>query len=315
MVETPVLFITFVRPDYARQTWEGIKAARPKTLYFYSNKGRIDKAGEVERNNEIRSYINEIDWECNLHTFFRDECVEIYTSLRSAISWLFDNEKEGIILEEDCVPTKAFFSYCDQMIKLYRNNKKVWCISGDNYLGYKPSETDIFFSHYHFMYGWASWSDRWEQIPWGNVPVKKLMNSDLVSFYQSKREARYRVKELKRCEKLVNEKHCWDFALGILIDMNNGVTVHPKEHLVTCVGLVGTHSKIAKKTMFHVSSNPSSDNYLINRLPKAIEVDYTYDHAFATRHEVYMRLYNRVYRRLYAITLSLFQQLCSNFYK
>lgn len=60
MVETPVLFVTFVRPDYARQTWEGIKATKPKTLYFYSNKGRAEKEGEVERNNEIRSYINEI---------------------------------------------------------------------------------------------------------------------------------------------------------------------------------------------------------------------------------------------------------------
>ena len=70
MVETPVLFVTFVRPDYARQTWEGIKATKPKTLYFYSNKGRAEKEGEVERNNEIRSYINEIDWDCDLHIFF-----------------------------------------------------------------------------------------------------------------------------------------------------------------------------------------------------------------------------------------------------
>ena len=58
MVQTPVLFITFVRPDYARQTWDGIKAAQPKKLYFYSNKGRADKEGEVNCNNEIRAYIN-----------------------------------------------------------------------------------------------------------------------------------------------------------------------------------------------------------------------------------------------------------------
>lgn len=89
MVETPVLFVTFVRPDYARQTWEGIKATKPKTLYFYSNKGRAEKEGEVERNNEIRSYINEIDWDCDLHIFFREECVNVYGSLRGAIDWLF----------------------------------------------------------------------------------------------------------------------------------------------------------------------------------------------------------------------------------
>lgn len=314
MVDTPVLFITFVRPDYARQTWEGIKAVKPRTLYFYSNKGRSDVEDEVERNNEIRSYINEIDWECDLHTFFREECVDIYTSLRGAISWLFDNEDEGIILEEDCVPTRAFFSFCDQMIKLYRDKKNVWCISGDNYMGYKPKDADFFFSHYHFMYGWASWADRWRQIPWGNVPVKQLMNSDLKSFYQSRSEAKYRVKELKRCERLVNEKHCWDFALGVVIDINNGLTAHPKEHLVTCVGLVGTHSKIAKKTMFHISANPSSDNYVISRLPKVVAADYAYDHTFAAKHEVYMRLYNRVYRRLYAKIFTLIRQ-CQNFFK
>ena len=57
MVETPVLFITFARPDYARQTWDGIKAAKPQTLYFYSNKGRQEKEGEMEKNDEIRSFM------------------------------------------------------------------------------------------------------------------------------------------------------------------------------------------------------------------------------------------------------------------
>ena len=55
VVKTPVLFITFVRPDYARKTFDSIRAAQPSKLYFYSNKGRIEKEGEIERNEEIRS--------------------------------------------------------------------------------------------------------------------------------------------------------------------------------------------------------------------------------------------------------------------
>ena len=57
----PVLFMTFVRPDYARLCWDAIKKSQPKVLYFYSNKGRAEKEGEIERNNEIRSFIKEID--------------------------------------------------------------------------------------------------------------------------------------------------------------------------------------------------------------------------------------------------------------
>lgn len=165
MVETPVLFITFVRPEYARKSWNAIKAAKPKTLYFYSNKGRVDKEGEVERNNEIRAYINEIDWDCDLHTFFRDECVDIYTSLWGAMDWLFDNEEQGIVLEEDCVASLDFFKYCDNMLRLYKDNKDVAIISGNNRTPqYNPKDVDCFLSKYVGIYGWATWSDRWHRL-------------------------------------------------------------------------------------------------------------------------------------------------------
>jgi hypothetical protein len=85
MVETPVLFITFCRPEYARQTWDGIKAAHLKH-YIFIRKGAFREGSEIERNNEIRSYINEIDWECELHTWFRDTVVLEFTNLFTALS-------------------------------------------------------------------------------------------------------------------------------------------------------------------------------------------------------------------------------------
>ena len=102
---------------------------------------------------------------------------------------------------------------------------------------------------------------------------------------------------------IIQKKNCWDFAWGAIIDMNKGVTVHPKEHLVTCVGLMGTHSKIAKKTMFHISANSQLDVYEIKKHPSVIEADFIYDHSFSKKHEDYMRLYNRIYRRLYAMVM------------
>lgn len=307
MVQTPVLFETFIRVDYARQVWDAIKAAQPKKLYFYSNKGRAEGEGEIERNNEIRSWVKEIDWECELHTFFRDECVDIYTSLKGALDWVFSSEPEAIVLEDDCVPTPAFFSFCDQMIEKYRDEKRVWCISGDNYMNYQPNDEDYFFSQYHFMYGWASWSDRWKQIQWGNLPIDEMIKEN-VSFeiYSSKKEARFRNKEIMRVKGFVNSRNCWDYAFGITIDYNKGVTVQPKYHLVTCVGLFGTHSKVSKKTMFHIKADSPSDVYVINKHPKDIEADKEYDHSLFVRLERYMRLYNRVYRRLYTKIMSYF---------
>lgn len=83
-MDTAVLFETFVRPQYARQVFDQIKKAKPKKLYFYSNKARVDRPDEVRNNEEIRSWVKEVDWDCELHTFFREEYVDVYTSVRGA---------------------------------------------------------------------------------------------------------------------------------------------------------------------------------------------------------------------------------------
>ena len=90
---------------------------------------------------EIRSWVKEVDWDCELHTFFREEYVDVYTSVRGAMDWVFDNEEQAIILEDDCVPSVAFFEYCDFFLDKYKEDKSIGFISGANYLkNYVPEK-------------------------------------------------------------------------------------------------------------------------------------------------------------------------------
>ena len=279
MVETPVLFVTFVRPDYASQTWEGIKATKPKTLYFYSNKGRAEKEGEVERNNEIRSYINEIDWDCDLHIFFREECVNVYDSLRGAIDWLFDNEERGIILEEDCVPTKAFFSFVDQMIEKFKEDKRVWCISGDNIIKQNPSGYDYMFSHLHAMYGWASWRDRWRMVNWDHLYIKETIDEHIYyRLFKTKEQAKAKEKALSNMEDMLYRTKCWDYIFGLCMDQYHALTVQPKEHLVKNIGVTGQHHTKAKVSQYNCEPNPSAEEYVIAKEPPFVFADFEHDY-------------------------------------
>ena len=279
MVETPVLFVTFVRPDYARQTWEGIKATKPKTLYFYSNKGRAEKEGEVERNNEIRSYINEIDWDCDLHIFFREECVNVYDSLRGAIDWLFDNEERGIILEEDCVPTKAFFSFVDQMIEKFKEDKRVWCISGDNIIKQNPSGYDYMFSHLHAMYGWASWRDRWRMVNWDHLYIKETIDEHIYyRLFKTKEQAKAKEKALSNMEDMLYRTKCWDYIFGLCMDQYHALTVQPKEHLVKNIGVTGQHHTKAKVSQYNCEPNPSAEEYVIAKEPPFVFADFEHEY-------------------------------------
>lgn len=284
MVETPVLFITFCRPDYARQTWEGIKAAKPKKLYFYSNKGRVEKYGEIERNNEIRTYVNEVDWDCEINTWFRDECVNVYDSLRGAIDWLFDNEEYGIILEEDCVPTLAFFSFVDQMIGRFRDEKDVWYVSGDNFYNLNPGGYDCIFTRYHWMYGWATWQDRWKKINWGIQDAERILDEDItLKLFKTKRQANNRQRQIRESMSFVKRTYCWDLNFGYTIDNNLGFGVIPSRHLIHNIGVAGQHHTNTVTTFVNVEPIGDLNDYTVTNTPKDVICDMEFDHAYHLR--------------------------------
>lgn len=241
-MKTAVLFETFVRVKYARQVFDAIKVAKPEKLYFYSNKGRADHPGEIECNNEIRSWINEVDWPCQLHTFFRDECVDVYTSLRGAIDWVFENEGQAIILEDDCVPTPAFFEFCDRFLEKYKEEKRIGFISSCNYLkGYHPQGRDHIFTRYIQMYAWATWRDRWQSQ---NL---NIYQEDYKKYVREYTPNKLRQREGIICftenKDFVMKTQCWDYIFCLNCFKKQQLGVIPIYRLAKNVGVVGTHQK------------------------------------------------------------------------
>lgn len=303
MVKTPVLFQTFVRDDLARQVFEGIKKAKPRKLYFYSNKGR-DKDNEIERNNRIRSWVNEVDWDCELHTFFREECVDVYTSLRGAVDWAFETEEAVIVLEDDIVPTFAFFDFCDQMIEKFKHDRRVWYVSGDNFNDINPSGFDYIFSRYHWMYGWATWKDRWQSVPWENSKIDEFVESGFCrQLYKTKIQGIRREKQLLNIKDFVIKTKCWDYLFGLAADQNNSCGVFPKQHLITNIGLVGTHQKKSVKTFVNNDASYNGNRYVIEKEPTFIFADTEYDYqCFKLR----FTLKNRLRHAIKNFTLKFF---------
>lgn len=302
MVNTPVLFETFVRVDYARQVWDAIKAAQPKKLYFYSNKGRAEKEGEIERNNEIRSWVKEIDWDCELHTWFREECVDVYTSLRGAISWLFDNEDTGIVLEDDCVPTMSFFSFVDQLLPHYQDEELIWGISGTNFYDFNPLGFDVIYSHTHYLYGWATWANRWKRINWEEVNVRKFVDSHVCyDLYKTRKQARWEENDWLRLEPFIMKTKCWDYVWDLTIDGHKGLIVYPSHHLVTNIGVIGTHQTNSKKTGINRDAIEFGSSYRVNSFPPSIQADFEYDYMMWKKmkhHPLYKKIINKIKRFL-----------------
>ena len=74
MLETPILFLVFNRPEKTSQVFELIRAAKPKKLYVSADGARASVADEFDKCQETRKLITEnVDWDCELFTLFRDE--------------------------------------------------------------------------------------------------------------------------------------------------------------------------------------------------------------------------------------------------
>lgn len=249
MVETPVLYITFARPEYASQSFAAIKKAQPKKLYFYSNKARADKSDEVARNEKVRSYIKQIDWECEVKTWFRDEYVDVFTSLWGAIDWVFDNEEKAIIIEEDVVASLAFFDYVDKLIDKYRYDDKIWFINGNNALdGCSPSGVSYFATRMPSIFGWASWSNRWHKLDrrmdkWPSLRINKsyfkYWGNAVIAFIQGLYFNRYY--RLLSADK--NYKGPWDWISFYNMVLYNTYAIIPKYNLSADIGVVGDNHK------------------------------------------------------------------------
>lgn len=276
---TPVLYITFARPEYARQSWEAIKKAKPSKLYFYSNKARSEKPGEVRRNEEVRSFIEEIDWNCDLQTWFREEYVDVWTSIPGAINWIYESEDRAIVIEEDAVCSVAFFDFCQKMLEKYADDLRVWSIGGSNYVSNKVKHIyDYYYSHHSYITGWASWKDRWQRLDFDNIQARaiakaKVMESSFCLSGEKKMYSKYLKNDIDRFEKY----KCWDGIFNYTCRAQGALTIIPAFHLVKNVGRRGENNKSFLPSPVYQDINYDKDEYVLKNEPLFMVPNYEFE--------------------------------------
>ena len=162
-LNTAVLFLIFNRLDTTERVFEAIREAKPPRLYISADGARLHKDGEKEKVGAVRDFVlSNIDWECEVSTLFRDNNLGCKMGVSGGISWFFEHEEEGIILEDDVLPLPSFFYYCEELLNKYRDNKTIAMVSGCNLISNRfTADSSYFFSKYSHIWGWATWRRSW----------------------------------------------------------------------------------------------------------------------------------------------------------
>jgi len=157
-----VLLLVFKRPDLTRLVLDVIRKVQPKKLYISSDGPNANNPGEAELVEKVRKVTETIDWDCDIKTNFHEENLGCRIAVSTAIDWFFEHEEEGIILEDDCLPAQSFFQFCSDLLEYYRDDKRVMCISGNNFQqGQSVTSDSYYFSKYNHCWGWATWRRAW----------------------------------------------------------------------------------------------------------------------------------------------------------
>ena len=242
-----VLLVTFNRKDYLTQVFAAVAKAKPPRLYLASDGPRTNKPGEQEVVEDIRKWMLEnVTWPCDVKTRFLEmNSGGCGPGVSGAVTWFFQNEKDGIILEDDCVPVQSFFRFCEELLDRYADDRRVWHVAGDAPIDADINETYYFAKTMH-CWGWAGWADRWKYF---DLHAYDYSDEVYRSISANRRIQRFWRRTMKRCR--CGEIETWDFQWIMTIIARRGLCATPAHPLVSNIGDIGVHPQPPAGTRLH----------------------------------------------------------------
>ncbi|MHA4807441.1 hypothetical protein ACX0G9_05025 [Flavitalea flava] len=235
-LKTPVLFIVFNRTDTSSRVFSAIREARPERLYIAADGPRPGVPEDTDSCALTRKIAEAVDWDCQVHTLFREENLGTKYGIIAAVNWFFEQEEEGIILEHDCLPAKDFFGFCSSLLERYRNDPRIMHITGSNLqFGRKRGNASYYYSGIAAIWGWASWRRVWRQCdPDMKVFTQFAAEDRMIDVFPDRRTADW----VTGMAQQVYEKKIitWDYPMAFSILVNNGLCITPNENLVSNIG-------------------------------------------------------------------------------
>lgn len=237
--KVPILVLAFNRADHVEQAMQAIRDYRPERLYLECDGARPHKKGEKEAVELTRrTMLDQIDWPCKVNTLFREENLGCAKAVSDAISWFFENEECGVIIEDDVIVSQDFFKLCEDLLVRYKDKDEIMEISAENRSRGHHTDFSYTYSLCYRCWGWATWRRAWNKMDMSMSAVTKLSIIELVGrlgIFQGCMMYYY----LKSAYKHLPTFNSWATRWFLSIYDNNGLVISPSKNLALNIGMDG----------------------------------------------------------------------------
>lgn len=254
---TPILFLVFNRPDTTQVVFNRIREVQPARLYIAADAPRAGRKDEIRRCNEVKEIVSKVDWPCEVKHLYRDQNLGCKMAISSAISWFFEQEEQGVILEDDCLPDLSFFPFCEELLVRYKDDVRIGHIGGNCFLPHvvKDNLSYDFCSITH-IWGWATWRRVWQNMD-VNFPFWENYKKHRKSLFCNKWEEIYFSSFIPDALCHRHGLNPWGVFYYFMLRTQHQLSIYPSVNLVTNIGLGdpnATHTTKSTHKLFVPSS-------------------------------------------------------------
>ena len=237
-MQTPVLLMTYRRPKNTKIILDILKNFKQKNIFVF-NDGLKMREHYLDHL-KTREVILNFRKKNKVKVIFPKKNLTQKKNLPFAISKVFRKFDKVIILEDDCIPNKSFFKFCNVLLDKYKNDSRISQISGNNFLNFKKfkrrNNDSYFFSKFTSSWGWATWKNRWENSYdseiklWPKIKKEKWLND----IFHNSKSFDFWTKAFDRRFKELDDD--WDRPWTFINLINNRLNIFPNKNLICNIG-------------------------------------------------------------------------------
>jgi len=239
-----VLIVGYRRADNILKILEICKDSGVSNIYISVDGPKSGNVDGIDDHTKIQNNLTKFKstFSGNLTIYLRERNVGCAASVMSSCDWFFEQTEYGVVLEDDCLPTKDFFIFAKNIEPRIFNDKEIWLACGTQFAPKVFTNNSATISQYALTWGWVTSKMKWFEIRksiFENSQKKvkgnpRLENNDKVYWEAGARRAYQGFTDV------------WDSVLVYRMQVENKYSILPPENLITNIGndFAATHTKV-----------------------------------------------------------------------
>jgi Glycosyl transferase family 2 len=238
----PIVLFVYNRPEHTRRTLTALAAnpmAVDSDLIIYADGSK--KPEHQDSVQAVRDLVRNTSGFKSLKIVERETNFGLAESIVSGVSEVCAADGRVIVVEDDLVVAPDFLSFLNAGLTRYRDEERVFQISGYSYPAHDQSTPPSFFLPMVSCWGWATWSRAWAKFDPTMSALTRLDNNP-VARRQFNVDDTYDYYGMA-CQQRQGRIDSWGIRWHLSLFAADGLVLYPRDSLVYNAGAHGLSAR------------------------------------------------------------------------